>query len=201
MIIRPDQTTRDKINEIECYLSYLLRHYLLLTSFLFSPFFTFFTGQRHLKSNIFEINFSSRKSQSAFFSFGTCIKVVKLVANHFFVSFSCSLGSPSVDQSHSKYLVATADESDLNKTRACWLKPKESPATEGLAWLFVYPTMKRRQRRFSGKINCSRSKEQTLNRNFYSPRKAKNFLITNSLSLICLRYSEFFLWLTNNFRR
>ena len=126
MIIRPDQTTRDKINEIECYLSYLLRHYLLLTSFLFSPFFTFFTGQRHLKSNIFEINFSSRKSQSAFFSFGTCIKVVKLVASHFFVSFSRSLGSPSVDQSHSKYLVAKADESDLGKTQACWLKPKES---------------------------------------------------------------------------
>ena len=126
MIIRPDQTTRDKINEIECYLSYLLRRYLLLTSFLFRPFFTFFTGQRHLQSNIFEINFSSRKSQSAFFSFGAYIKVVKLVASHFFVSFSCSLASPSVDQSHSKYLVATADESDLNKTRACWLKPKES---------------------------------------------------------------------------
>lgn len=182
MIIRPDQTTRDKINEIECYLSYLLRHYLLLTSFLFSPFFTFFTGQRHLKSNIFEINFSSRKSQSAFFSFGMCIKVVKLVASHFFVSFSCSLGSPSVDQSHSKYLVATADESDLGKTQACWLKPKESKTHQPPKdWRdFVYPTMKRSQRRFSGKINCSRSKEQILNRNFYSPRKAKNFLTTNS---------------------
>lgn len=117
MILIPDQITRDKINEIECYLSYLLQLYLLLTSFLLSPFFTFFTGQRHLQSNIFEINFSSRKSQSAFFSFGAYIKVVKLVASHFFVSFSCSLSSPSVDQSHSKYLVATADESDLGNTR------------------------------------------------------------------------------------
>lgn len=117
MILIPDQTTRGKINEIECYLSYLLQLYLLLTSFLLSPFFTFFTGQRHLQSNIFEINFSSRKSQSAFFSFGAYIKVVKLVASHFFVSFSCSLSSPSVDQSHSKYLVATADESDLGNTR------------------------------------------------------------------------------------
>ena len=126
MTIRPDQTTRDKIDEIECYLSYLPRLYLLLSSFLFSPFFTFFTGQRHLQSNIFEINFSSRKSQSAFFSFGVYIKVVKLVASHFFVSFSCSLGPPSVDQSDSKYLVATAEESNLGKTWACWLKPKES---------------------------------------------------------------------------
>ena len=34
-----------------------------------------------------------------------------------------------VDQSHSKYLVATADESDLGKTRACWLKPKNRPSS------------------------------------------------------------------------
>ena len=124
MILIPDQTILDKINEIECYLSYLLRLYLLLTRFLLSPFFTFFTGQRHLQSNIFEINFGSRKSQSAFFSFGARIKVVKLVASHFFVSFSCSVSSPSVDQSHSKYLVATTDESDKGKTQVCWLKPK-----------------------------------------------------------------------------
>ena len=119
MILIKDQIILDKINEIECtwYLSYLLRLYLLLTSFLLSPFFTFFTGQRHLQSNIFEINFSSRKSQSAFFSFGAYIKVVKLVTSHSFVSFSCSVSSPSVDQSHSKYLVATADESDLGNTR------------------------------------------------------------------------------------
>ena len=127
MILIPDQTILDKINEIECYLSYLPRLYLLLTRFLLSPFFTFFTGQRHLQSNIFEISFGSRKSQSAFFSFGACIKVVKLVASHFFVSFSCSVSSPSVDQSHSKYLVATADESDKGKTQVCWLKPKNLP--------------------------------------------------------------------------
>ena len=171
MIIRPGQTTQDKINEIECYLSYLLRLYLLLTSFLFSPFFTFFTGQRHLQSNIFEINFSSRKSQSAFFSFGAYIKVVKLVTSHFFVSFSCSLSSPGGNQLQSKYLVATADESDVGKTRACWLKPKESKTHQPPKdWR---DSLKRSQRRFSRKINCSCSKEQILPRNFYNRERLK----------------------------
>ena len=61
----------------------------------------------------------------------------------------------------------------------------DPPATEGLAWLSVYPTIKRSQRRLSGKINCSCSKEQILNRNFYSPRKAENFLINNNFGRLC----------------
>ena len=49
----------------------------------------------------------------------------------------------------------------------------------------MYPIIKRSQRRLSGKINCSCSKEQILNRTFYSPRKAENFLINNNFGRLC----------------
>ena len=87
-----------------------------------------------------------------------------------------------VDQSHSKYFVATAEESNLGKTRACWLKPKNlrptSHQTSGVT--LCVPYYQARPTPFFGKINCSCSKEQILPRNFYSPRKAKIFLITHS---------------------